>query len=381
MTSLAEAAQVKGVCDPRFESSREVLQASIDSGDDVGASFAVTLDGETVVDLWGGHADAARTKPWASDTIVCVFSTTKTMTALCALVLADRGELDFSAPVSTYWPEFAQNGKEGVLVSHVLAHSAGLPGWDEPMWLEDLYDWTKATQLLAAQRPWWEPGTATGYHAISRGYLVGEVVRRITGKTLGEFFRNEVAAALGADFHIELPAPEDIRVAELIPPSPGYVIGQDAEAGSLKERAYANPMLPLIEVESDAWRRAEIPSSNGHGNARSIARIMGVLANGGTMEAARILSEAGCRRVLEEQIEGTDLVSGQPVRHGMGMGLSSEAAPLGPGACYWPGFGGSVALADLGARVSIAYAMNKLVVPPPMDVRRLNLVQAVLSAL
>ena len=162
-----------------------------------------------VVDLWGGWADVAKTRPWEKDTIVNVYSTTKTMTALCALILADRGELDFDAPVARYWPEFAANGKAAVKVSHLMSHSAGLSGWKEPLKPEDIYDWDKAVALLAAQAPYWEPGTASGYHAVTQGYLVGEVVRRISGRSLGTFFREEVAGPLGADFHIGLPARED----------------------------------------------------------------------------------------------------------------------------------------------------------------------------
>src|SRR5258706_3582504 len=212
------------VADP-FAAARDAFEANLASGADVGASFCATLEGETVVDLWGGFDDAARTRPWVKDTIVNVYSTTKTMTALTALLIADRGELDFDAPVARYWPEFAANGKARVKVSHVMSHAAGLSGWKEKVGKHDLYDWEKMTSLLAAQAPYWEPGTACGYHALTQGYLVGEIVRRITGRSLGTFFRQEVAEPLGADFHIGLPASEDARVAELIPPPPGQAVG------------------------------------------------------------------------------------------------------------------------------------------------------------
>ena len=195
---------VEGFTHDRFAPAREAFAANLASGADVGASFCATLEGETVVDLWGGFADEARTRPWERDTLVNVYSTTKTMTALTALLLADRGELDFDAPVARYWPEFAAGGKDAVKVSHLMSHSAGLSGWKEPMVKEDLYDWDKVTALLAAQAPFWEPGTAPGYHALTQGYLVGEVVRRITGKSLGTVFREEIAEPLGADFHIGL---------------------------------------------------------------------------------------------------------------------------------------------------------------------------------
>ena len=210
-------AEVQGVCDKRFGAVRDALAASLDR-DDVGASAAVYLDGEPVVDIWGGYADAARTIGWEPDTITGVWSLTKTMTALCVLILADRGDLDLAAPVARYWPEFAAAGKGGVQVRHLLAHTAGLPVWDEPMTVEDLYDWPAAAARLAAQAPRWEPGKLAGYHAITQGFLVGEVVRRVTGRHLGAFFAEEVAGPLGADFYIGLPAGHDRRVAPVIAP-------------------------------------------------------------------------------------------------------------------------------------------------------------------
>src|SRR6201996_6635126 len=208
---------VQGLAGERFAGVRAAFEANLASGADVGASFCATKDGEVVVDLWGGYADAAKTRPWTRDTIVNVYSTTKTMAALTALLIADRGELDFSAPVAKYWPEFAANGKAAVKVSHLMSHSSGLSGWREKITAEDLYDWDKMTSLLAAQAPLWEPGTASGYHVLTYGYLIGEVVRRVTGRSLGTVFREEIAEPLGADFHIGLPASEDARVAEIIP--------------------------------------------------------------------------------------------------------------------------------------------------------------------
>ena len=199
-------AEVHGKCDDRFSAVQRAFVDNFDRGLDVGASVAVALDGEIVVDLWGGYADEARTTPWERDTITNVWSSTKTVTALCALILHDRGELDVDAPVARYWPEFAANGKEGVLVRHLMSHTAGLSGWEEPVTFEDICDWDKATSLLAAQAPWWEPGSASGYHALTQGYLVGEVVRRVTGQSLGTFLAKEVAGPVGADFHVGLGA-------------------------------------------------------------------------------------------------------------------------------------------------------------------------------
>src|SRR5499427_3638418 len=205
-------ADVRGFVHDGYEKVRDTLAANLDSGADLGASFCVTKNGETVVDIWGGFTDAARTTPWAKDTIINVYSTTKTMTALTALLLADRGLIDFDAPVAKYWPEFAANGKANIKVSHLMSHSAGLSGWKEPISKEVLYDWEKATSLLAAQAPFWEPGTAPGYHGMTQGYLVGEVIRRVTGKSIGTVFRQEIAKPLKADFWIGLPASEDKRV-------------------------------------------------------------------------------------------------------------------------------------------------------------------------
>src|SRR5947209_10305388 len=208
-------AEIRGTYDDLFTAVPSLLAGFLDAGD-AGGSVAVFVDGEPVVDVWGGFADAARNVPWQRDTITGVWSVTKTMTALCALVLADRGELDLSAPVARYWPEFAAHGKEGVLVRHVLAHTAGLPDWDGPV--EELYDWQAATARLAALGPQWEPGTAAGYHSLTQGFLVGEVLRRVTGRSVGAFLAEEVTGRLGADFAIGLPAEEDARVAPTVPP-------------------------------------------------------------------------------------------------------------------------------------------------------------------
>ncbi len=226
-----------GTCSARFDSLRELFAAKLESGEDLGASLAVNIDGEMVVDLWGGWADEARTVPWTENTITCVFSTTKTMTSLAALVLVDRGELDLDANVAAYWPEFAARGKAGIKVRHLLSHTSGVSGWDQPITVEDLYDWDKSTALLAAQAPWWEPGTASGYHAMTYGHLIGEVIRRITGQRLGEFFAAQIAGPLGADFHIGLPPSEFHRVANLVswPPQPTYPAELDPERPGVQD--------------------------------------------------------------------------------------------------------------------------------------------------
>lgn len=364
---------VHGTVPEKFESVRQTLAASLASGGDIGASFCATKNGEIVVDIWGGHADAARTKPWEKDTIVNVYSTTKTMTALTALLVADRGELDFSAPVAKYWPEFAANGKADVKVSHLMSHAAGLSGWKEPISKSDLYDWEKVTSLLAAQAPFWKPGTAPGYHAITQGYLVGEVIRRITGKTVGTVFREEIAQPLGADFHIGLPASEDHRVAELTPPEPGTAIGSNSQTDVQKNMS-DNPGVDVGETRKRAWRGAEIPAAGGTGNARSVALIHTILANGGVAKGRRFMSEAGCRKATELQIEGTDIVLGMPVRYGMGFGLAGGIIPLpSPNSFFWGGYGGSLAIIDMDNRATYAYAMNRMVGTTTGDMRAFSL--------
>ena len=378
---MAEFA-VAGFAQKKFARVKETFEANIAGGVDVGASFCATLGGETVVDLWGGFADAAQSRPWRKDTIVNVYSTTKTMMALCALILADRGELDFDAPVARYWPEFAANGKTGVKVSHLMSHSSGLSGWKEPVSNEDLYDWDKMTSLLAAQAPFWPPGEACGYHAITQGYLVGELVRRISGRSIGAFFRQEIAEPLGADFHIGLPASEDGRVADLIPtpPPPADAAGMRAPT-ELQVNILANPGIRVPLHGTRAWRGAEIPAAGGTGNARSVAEILAILANGGVAKGKRFLSEAGCRKALELQVEGDDLILGVPVRYGLGFALAGSLLPAASrSTLFWGGYGGSFAIIDLDAHTSFAYVMN-LLTGPVWDARAMGLVTAMWQAL
>jgi CubicO group peptidase (beta-lactamase class C family) len=372
--------QIHGFCPTRFEGARDAFALNLARGDDVGASFCATLEGETVVDLWGGWADAERTRPWVADTIVNVYSTTKTMTALTALMLADRGELDFDAPVARYWPAFAANGKGDIKVSHLMSHSAGLPGWDMPLVTADLYDWEKATSLLAAQAPWWEPGAFPGYHAITQGYLIGEVVRRITGRSLGTVFRQEIAEPLGADFHIGLSPEHDHRVADLIPPEDPPAFADFPN--DLMRRTFTNPANNPLETRTRAWRGAEIPAAGGTGNARSVAEIHVLLANGGVAKGRRILSESGCRKALEAQIEGNDPILGAPVRHGLGFGLPGDFLPLpNPNTLFWGGYGGSLILIDMDARATYAYVMNRMQRTTIGDSRSMGIVKAIWAEL
>lgn len=377
---MTRAVEIQGYCAPPFSGVQDAFARNFAEGLEVGASCAATIEGEYVVDLWAGHADAGRTRLWEEHTITNVYSTTKVMTALCALLLVDRGALDLDAPVAEYWPEFAQGGKDKIPVRWLLSHSAGLSGFAEPLQVEALYDWNFITGLLAQQEPWWKPGTRPGYHMVTFGYLVGEVVRRISGKTLGAFFRDEVALPLEADFYIGLPREHDARVAELVPsPLPESLLSIDPH--SIAGRTLFNP--PLVPGYSDrAWRAAEIPSSNGHGNARSAAKVGSLLACGGMLGGLCLLSEVTIERALKEQYNDIDLVLRHPIRWGLGFGLANERRPyLGSRAFYWGGFGGSWLEMDPDARVCFSYVMNKIEADSETDLRMIGLRSAFFSAL
>jgi CubicO group peptidase (beta-lactamase class C family) len=353
-------ADVEGTCDPRFDGVRRALAGQLDRGDDVGASVAVFLHGEPVVDIWGGYVDEAHSAPWQSDTITNVWSTTKTMTFITALMLHDRGELDFGAPVAKYWPEFAAAGKEGVEVRHLMGHTAGLSGWDTPLVAEDLADWEKCTTALAAQAPWWEPGSASGYHAVTQGYLIGEVVRRITGESIGNWFAREVAKPLEADFHIGLPESEDHRVSQVIPPPPIDAADLGSELPEFLIKTFLNPPVDASMAHSAWWRRAEIPAANGQGNARSVATIQSIIAGRGEARGVRLFSEKTADVIFEVQADGVDKCLGVPLRFGMGYGLSNIDMPIGPQACYWGGYGGSVIIMDQETQLTVCYVMNRM---------------------
>lgn len=373
--------EIHGECHPAFGAVRELFAGNFAEGLELGASVAVTHHGETVVDLWAGDADTAG-RPWERDTIVNVWSTTKTMAAICMLMLADRGEIDIDAPVATYWPEFAANGKEGVTVGHVLGHTSGLSGWEPALAPEDLYDWDKVCSVLAAQAPWWTPGDFSAYHALTQGFLEGEILRRVTGRSIGTFFRDEVAEPLGADFHIGLPESEDPRVGEITPPSTGM-----EEAGispdSLAERTLLSCRLTGAEPNSRAWRAAEIPAAGGTGNARSVARVHSALANGGTVDGVTLLSPEGVDRIFVEQCHDVDRVLGMKIRLGTGFGLMNEFIPLStnPRSCFWGGWGGSIALIDVDAQLSVAYTMNRMADALVGDLRGATLVLAAYQSL
>ncbi len=386
---MSSEVRVQGECEPRFDRVREAFDRNFTQGE-VGAALAVTIDGRPVIDLWGGDADAARTRPWERDTIVNVYSTTKGMTAICANRLIEAGRLDLDAPVAAYWPEFAQAGKERLPARYLLTHQAGLAAISAPVPPEKRYDWQFMTSALAAQKPWWEPGTQHGYHALTFGYLVGELVRRIDGRTLGTYFREEIAEPLDVDFHIGLDARHDARCAEIIPappPPPGVpnlFAAVTERPESLTAKVFGNPPLQHMQVNSRAWRAAEIPAANGHGTARGLARVYGALASGGAIDGVRVLGPQAIERANTEHAFGTDAVLAPLVtRFGLGFFLTQPMIPFGPNprAFGHPGAGGSVAFADPDARLGFAYVMNQMQVGLAGDARGFGLIFEVYDAL
>jgi CubicO group peptidase (beta-lactamase class C family) len=352
--------QLNGHVKAGFEKVGEAFLANFDGGFEVGASVCVVHEGETVVDIWAGHTDETRTAEWQGDTITNVWSSTKTMMFLVLLELADKGALSLHDPVHLHWPEFAANGKESVTMAHLMAHTAGLPGWDRPLRPSDFYDHDLCAGALAEQAPWWEPGTASGYHAISQGYLIGEVVRRVTGMSLGTYFRTTFAGPLGADFHIGTPAECDPRISNVIPPEPLALAG--ADPASIAVRTFSNPGMNAAQSWETGWRRCESAAANGHGNARSLALVQSIVSHGGEAAGHRFISEAGVEKLFEVQAEGTDLVLGMPAKFGMGYGLNTAHTPISPNprACFWGGWGGSLIVNDLDARMTFAYVMNRM---------------------
>lgn len=371
---------ISGHCSDRFAGVKAAFENNFNQLDEIGASVAITHEGTFVVDLWGGHSTRDKTQAWAEDTVTNVWSSTKTMAAMSLLLLADRGEVDLHAPVSTYWPEFAAAGKDKVEVRHFLSHMAGLSGMDTKVEGDALYDWDWMVRELAAQAPWWEPGTASGYHALTQGHLIGEVVRRVTGQSIGAFFAQEIAGPLDADFHIGTPDSVVPRISPLEPPPQSLAPAND---GSVASRTFANPPVEATQAVHTGWRKAEIPAANGHGNARSIVRVQTAMANDGEAFGKRIMSEEGTRRVFEQQSSGIDLVLGIPVNFGMGYGINNPAMPLGPNKhiAYWGGYGGSIVLIDQDARLCISYVMNRMEPGTTGDVRGLSLVMAAYQAL
>jgi len=361
--SVARVPEIFGTCDERFAPVRDALADNFRSHDELGAAVAIALDGEPVVDIWAGWKDSARTRLWERDTLVPVFSVGKAMAALCVLLLVERGEVDLDAPVARYWPEFAAAGKGEVTIRTLLSHRAGLPAIRRALPDEATYDWDLMAGALAAEEPWWEPGSTHGYHVNTLGFLAGEIVRRVGGASIGAFFRTEVAEPLGADFHFGFGAEEDHRVAEYAF-GPGFGSeSTDPPSGAggeqrqfLLDRVYLNPpgLSGIGTMNTRAWRAAEIPSANGHATAGAVARIYGALGHG-------LLAPETIEQASAEHSAGPDFVLGRPSRFGLGFQLTQPQRPLGPNPRSFGhfGVGGSLGFADPDAGLAFAYTMNR----------------------
>jgi CubicO group peptidase (beta-lactamase class C family) len=379
-----EPIEVHGSCSEGFEPVREAFAANFSERDEIGASVAVVRDGEQVVNLWAGSADPAKSRPWQQDTLTNVWSTTKAVTSLCAQILIDRGELDPDAPVARYWPEFAQAGKDDMPVRWIMCHKSGLTGLTSASAVDDYYDWEKITELLAKQEPLFPPGTTTGYQAITFGYLVGEVIRRISGQTCGQFAAAEIAGPVGADFYIGLPESELGRCSDLqgVRPSDdeqAALAQAYANADPAALAALLNPALTGDEANARAWRMAEIPAANGHATAAALATIFGAVADG----SGRFISDATLAMARAGEGKYTDLVLGFPIEFGLGYGLSGSEGHYGPNPAAFghDGFGGSAVGCDPEAGVAYAYVMNRMGMNLVDDPRKMAIVNAVYQSL
>jgi len=379
MTELA------GYCCPQFRNVYDIFQSNLQEGKEVGASLYVNVNGEDVIDFWGGWREREKINPWTEHTIVNVFSASKTVTSLAVLMLVDRGQIDLFAPVAKYWPEFSQGGKENIQVRHLLSHTAGLPAWEPPFSTDDAYDIETSTTRLAAQSAWWEPGTRASYHASTFGHLVSELVRRVTGTSLKQFISQEIASPLGADFYLGL---EDEQFSQVATVYPAPEKQQDSTPGTSKplrpddhlqtERAISKRTRlgsfsgtkrdRFMVYNSREWRRAEFSGSTGHCSARGLGRIISALSLGGVSRGVRLLSPKTIDLIFQEQANGIDAYYMKPIRWGIGYALASEhdnsRGPLpflrpGKKTCFWYGTGGALSIADVERRITITYAMNQ----------------------
>ncbi len=371
----ATAIEIHGHCDDSFAAVRREFERNFTERGDIGAAVAVTIDGESVVDLWAGWLDEDRTRPWERDALINIYSVGKAMTAISVLRLIDEGKVALDEPVATYWPEFAQAGKADLPVRYLLTHQAGLVAVQKPLPPGSFLDWNLMTSELAAQAPWWEPGTGHGYHTNTYGHLGGELVRRVTGRSLGTYFREEVSEPLGEELLIGFGPEYDHRVADMIPYRGEQDASRrpwlDADPATLegielgRYLAYRNP--PPKEdgstgVNTRAWRAAEYPSTNPHGNARGMARLFGALASDGEVDGVRVLSSDLIEQANTIEADGTDLVLGRPTRFGLGFQLTMpEVRPLGPNPRAFGHYGAGALLgfADPDERLGFGYVCNQ----------------------
>ncbi|SEE54294.1 serine hydrolase domain-containing protein [Pseudomonas coleopterorum] len=380
--------QIQGHFELQFEAVREAFAALFDNPQERGAALCIQIGGETVVDLWAGTADKDGAQAWHSDTILNLFSCTKTFTAVTALQLVAEGKLALDAPVAQYWPEFAAAGKQSITLRHLLSHQAGLPALRDLLPPEALYDWPRMTAALAAETPWWSPGTGHGYAAITYGWLVGELLRRADHRGPGESIMARVARPLGLDFHVGLPDEEFHRVAH-IARGKGNVGDEAAqrllqvtmrEPEAMATRAFTNPPSVLTSTNKPEWRRMEQPAANGHGNARSLAGFYAGLLDGSLLEP-ELLAE-----LTREHSLGVDKTLMTPTRFGLGCMLDQPKVAnatfgLGAGAFGHPGAGGSVGFADPEHDVAVGFAVNTLGPYVLMDPRAQHLVRVLRACL
>ena len=378
---------VNGYCDDRFIEARKIFEKSLEDGFELGGAICLEVKGEKVLDLWGGHKDQDRTEAWEENTIVNVFSTTKGIAAICLLQLIEKGLIDIEKPVSNYWPEFSQNGKEDIPVKYLFCHKSGLCGVREPLETGAFSDWDLICNQLAKQEPLWEPGSAHGYHAITYGHLVGELLKRVDGRTIGTYFKEEIAEPLDLDFWIGLPDSEFDRVSDIYPskpsplqflfpllaklprfllPGPTKFLVDFGDTSKPVGAAFNNPPIASnngMEANTKKWRNAEIPAANGHGTARSIAKLYGVLANGGSLDGLHILSPDTIEMARTTQSDGKDLVlGGMHTRFGLGFMLGTKNVSMGPNseAFGHGGAGGSLGFADPDNNISLGFVMNQM---------------------
>ena len=384
--------EIQGTCDARFAPVREAFAKNFEEFEELGASAAVCVDGIPVVDLWAGKADPAG-RPWARDTIANVYSTTKGIAALAVLRLAERGLVDLDATMEKYWPEFGAEGKSSLTVRQCMAHRAGVPALRDPLPPEAMFDSPRLTAAMAAETPWWEPGTDHGYHALTYGWFAYELVRRLDGRNFSDFVREEFAGPLDIDLFVGLPASEDARTADLQvpgPPPPGVPNLLEDELNerpeSMTSKTFSNPELDIAGVNSREWRGTVMPAGNGHTNARALARIYGALAQGGRIDGLAVLDSGLIREAQIEQSCGPDAVLWQlPTRFGFGFMLTQDlpASAFGPnpGAFGHPGMGGSLGFADPEAGVGFGYVMNQMRLGILVDDRAGKLIDAVYASL
>jgi CubicO group peptidase (beta-lactamase class C family) len=359
-------ANVAGYCDPAFSTVRDAFAQNYADRLELGASLAISIDGRNVVDLWGGFLDTDRTRPWAEDSLVCVFSCTKGVAAVATMWAVARGLVDLHAPVASYWPEFAAAGKDDLPVRYLLTHEAGLPAIGKRMPRGSLSDWDAMTTALAAQAPWWEPGTGHGYHGVTFGHLIGEVLRRATGRSCGEIAHDELARPLDLELWMPLPVECDDRTSDLVVElaEEGTFFDRWDPATSLGPKAFGNPpdANDPAHCMTDEWRRAEIPAANMHANARALDRLYSVLARHGRVGSDELVP----RELVEEfgrvHVQGEDLVMELPTAFGLGFEHTIPEWQFGPSPRTYGhnGSGGSLGIVDPDSGVSLGYAMNRL---------------------